>query len=148
METQRFYNVDQHNYYQGGFVDIGPFDQVPPNVVHVATAPPTPPEGSWVVLQGDGWVVTTTPPPDPPAPVTLVPAVISKMQASLALAHFGELEALETAIANSGSMVLKLYWRDVSEIHRTHNAVEVMRVAMGWTQEHIDAMFIFAKSIT
>lgn len=151
MSFIRFYNVDVNGYYGGTFVDIGPFDQIPPNVVHVASAPPTPPEGSWVVLQGDGWVLTTTTPPEPPAPSVIVPARISKLQAELYLYITGQLDAVEAKISEklaAGDKGYDIYWRSSSHFERDHLALVALAYELGWTQEQVDTMFIEASQYT
>lgn len=150
MDKLRFYIVDLNGYYGGTFADIGPFDPVPPNAVQVATAPPTPPEGSWVVLQGDGWAVTTTPPPEPPAPAVIVPSRISKLQAELFLYGTGQLTGVQAKIAEklaAGDEGYDIYWRSSSHFERSHLALAAIAYEMSWSPAQLDSMFIEAAKL-
>lgn len=83
-----------------------------------------------------------------PAPVVVVPKVVSRMQLKRALNKMGLLPSIESAIAGSGDEDLKIYWADTSEFHRDHPVLNAMLSTIGYTSDQADAVFTLAATLT
>ncbi len=74
------------------------------------------------------------------------PAVVSRLQAKMALADAELLDAVEAAVAAAPAQI-RIYWAEASDFHRAHPAIEQMRLAMGWTPEQLDDLFVAAALV-
>jgi hypothetical protein len=83
---------------------------------------------------------------DPPPAPPVVPAVVSRMQAKMALLAAGLLDDVEAAVS-AGSAELQIYWNEASDFHRDHPVLIGMTEALGLTAEQTDALFIAAGQI-
>jgi hypothetical protein len=75
-----------------------------------------------------------------PAPLAPVPAVVSAMQAQLALNAAGRLETVEAAIAGA-SREVQIYWAKAPSFHRSHPVLLAMAEAVGMGSTDIDDLF-------
>ena len=91
---------------------------------------------------------------DPPP---VIPDIVSRVQAKLAMAVTPHgagtlLEAVEALIAGwpaeglPGGEILRLWWREVSHLHRDHALVEMLRQQLGLTTAQRDGLFVLAAS--
>lgn len=103
--------------------------------------PPHQPGAQSCLYQQGTWQVADIPPPAP-----VVPAVISKRQASRALLDAGLLEAVEAAIAQSPPAV-QIDWRQATMIERSWPALAALAPAMGLTDAQLDALFIAGSQL-
>lgn len=105
----------------------------------------------WVEAEeaGPGWLWSEAegfaPPPDTPAPV---PAVVSRLQARLALLGAGMLQAVEDRIAASGDAMLQLVWAEATEWRRDSPAIATIAAALELTEDQVDALFRAAGEIS
>lgn len=76
-----------------------------------------------------------------PAPITVVPQVISKRQCVLVLNEAGRLTEIENAVA-AAPVDVQLSWEYASEIRRADPMVLSMAQALGWTEQQLDQLFI------
>lgn len=122
----------------------------------------------WSDLAGDaearaacGWVDTPSPPTidterqrlgwDAAAEAwtveAIVPQRVSAMQARLALAAAGRLEAVEAAIAAAGHEA-QLYWAHASHLHRNHPLISALAAAIPLSGAELDALFQAAAELS
>lgn len=79
----------------------------------------------------------------------VVPEVISRMQARLALFAAQKLDVLEAYMDLADTpRAYRIYWEAVSELHRDHPLVEAIGVIVGLDSAEIDDLFVAAKAIT
>lgn len=109
---------------------------------------PNPPEGDrlhgyeLVVAEGAISIVPTWEPVPPPP----VPALVSRMQAKLALNAAGLLDDVETYMLTAPAET-RIYWTEVSELHRNHPILTAATAAMGWSEGEVDDLFRAAAAI-
>ncbi len=89
------------------------------------------------------FVITAEEVGDPPP---AVPAVVSRLQAKMALAEAELLDAVEAAVAAAPAQI-RIYWAEASDFHRAHPALEQMRLAMGWSPAQLDDLFVAAAQV-
>ena len=78
----------------------------------------------------------------------VVPEIISRMQARLALFAAQKLDILEAYMDLSDTpRAYRIYWEAVSELHRDHPLVEAIGIIVGLSGSEIDALFIAGKAI-
>lgn len=75
-----------------------------------------------------------------------VPQSVTMRQARLALLGAGLLDDVEAAIAGAGPAA-KIEWDYAAEVQRSSGLVPAMAVALGMTDEQIDALFIDAEKL-
>lgn len=78
--------------------------------------------------------------------VPIVPQKVSRMQAKLALDEAGMLDAVETFMASAPPRV-RIYWTEVSELHRNHPVLLEATTALGMTSQQVDELFTAAYAI-
>lgn len=107
----------------------------------------------WVETEeaGPGWLWSEaggfTPPEEEPdaAPV---PAVVSRLQARLALMSAGLLQAVEDHISASGDATLQLVWAEATEWRRDSPTIATIAAALELTEDQVDALFRAAGEIS
>lgn len=82
-----------------------------------------------------------------PAPVVVVPASISKLQAQLQLQASGLLTAVNAAVA-AADPVTQIYYNSPEDLHRNHPVVATLGAALGLNSAQIDALFIAASKLS
>lgn len=80
--------------------------------------------------------------------VGIVPQVVSRLQARLALLHAGKLAEAEAAITAAADPALAIYWADTSAFHRDHPRMLAIAQSLGWTGDQLDALFTAAAEIS
>lgn len=93
----------------------------------------------------NGGQITVTPtwvniPPEP------VPALVSSMQAKLALAAAGLFDGVEAYMSTAPTMV-KIYWKDARDFHRDHPQLVQLSDGLGMTSAQVDDLFRAASKI-
>lgn len=84
---------------------------------------------------------------DDPAP--MVPEVVSRRQALRALQAAGLLDQVEPAIAALPSPqreIAMIDWQAATEFRRDHELIALLGMALGLTEQQIDALFIDAAT--
>lgn len=105
----------------------------------------------WVETEeaGPGWLWSEaggfTPPEEPPAPV---PAVVSRLQARLALLGAGLLQMVEDHISASGDPVLQMAWAEATEWRRDSPTIAAIAAALSLSEDQVDDLFIASGAIT
>ncbi len=82
--------------------------------------------------------------PIPPPPV---PAKVSRMQAKLALNAAGLLDDVEAYMATAAEET-RIYWAEVSELHRDHPILVAAVGALGLSEAQVDDLFRAAAAIS
>lgn len=84
-----------------------------------------------------------------PTPQPVIPQVVSRMQALMALANAGLYDTVNNYMTGSTvPLVDKIYWSESSDFHRDHSALISMAGALGLTSDQLDQLFIAASLIT
>jgi len=87
-----------------------------------------------------GWTWNDGNPTPPPAPPVPVPTEVTMVQAQQELLAAGLLDAVEEFIATL-PRADQIDWRYRQMVRRDWPLVEVVRLALGWTSEQVDALF-------
>ena len=90
---------------------------------------------SW---DGAQWVVTALP--------VVVPESVPAHQFYAALIQIGAMPAVQGYIAGSDSLT-KMFFEKAPSFRRDAAGIEAGRIALGWTHEQVDALFIAAGNI-
>ncbi|QZP07777.1 hypothetical protein [Caenibius sp. WL] len=80
-----------------------------------------------------------------PDPAPVVPEVVSRRQALLALEGAGQLDAVEALVAQLPRSA-QIEWANATEFRRDHYLIAQIGTALGLTEQQIDALFIEAGS--
>jgi len=74
------------------------------------------------------------------------PQSVTMRQARLALHQSGLLTTVDTAIANSTDMELKIEWEFATEVRRDWASLVSMATALGMTSSDLDNLFVLAST--
>lgn len=96
-----------------------------------------PPEGG--VWNGSEWIVLT--------PAATVPAMVTNLQARLALLNAGLLGAVEDAVKTSANAELKMAWEYAQNFYRQSPALMQLATALQLTPQQLDELFTAASQI-
>jgi hypothetical protein len=107
----------------------------------------------WVETEeaGPGWTWTEEggfAPPEQVEKTVPVPAVVSRLQARLALLGAGLLQTVEDHIAASGDAMLQLVWAEATEWRRDSPTIATIAAALSLSEDQVDELFISAGAIT
>jgi hypothetical protein len=80
---------------------------------------------------------------DPPAP-PIEP--VSMRQAQLALLAAGRLDAVEAAIAGANKAT-QIWWATSPMLSRDNDVLKAVQLALGWSEEDVDALFAAARAL-
>lgn len=97
----------------------------------------------WTWTEEDGFA-----PPEEVEPIDPVPAVVSRLQARLALLGAGLLQAVEDHIAAAEDPRLSMIWAEATEWRRDSPTIAAIGAALEMSEEQIDELFRAAGSIT
>ena len=97
------------------------------------------PAGSVAITDEEAEALKPAPPPPPIAP-------ISPRQIRQALSRAGLREYVEAAVTN-GDQDLKDWWEFATAFERTNPQVVAMGVALGQTDEQMDALWVLGASL-
>jgi len=81
-----------------------------------------------------------------PQPPPVIPTIVAKWRAKIALHNAGLLTAVETAIA-SADVPTQILWSDVPEFHRDSPELAAVIAGLGMTSDQVDDLFIAAAAI-
>ncbi|MDO5606698.1 MAG: hypothetical protein Q4G25_16215 [Paracoccus sp. (in: a-proteobacteria)] len=101
-------------------------------------------QGQQIIAGPGGWPKLA----DPPPPVPIVPAEVSRFQARAALMQAGLLADAEAAVAASGDQLVQLAWSESAVFPRNSPTIATLAPALGLTDEAIDQLFITASRIS
>lgn len=91
---------------------------------------------------GQGFFPVADPPPAP-----VIPQIVSRMQAKMALSNAGLLAGVESAVA-AGTAATQIYWSDAPEFHRDHPVLLALATELGLSSGQVDALFTAASAIS
>jgi hypothetical protein len=91
---------------------------------------------------GQGFFFVADPPPAP-----VIPQVVSRMQAKMALQNAGLLASVESTVA-AGTAATQIYWADAPDFHRDHPVLLSLATALNLSSAQVDALFTAAAIIT
>lgn len=97
----------------------------------------------WLWSEADGFT-----PPEQVEETAPVPAVVSRLQARLALLGAGMLQAVEDHIADSGDAMLQLVWAEATEWRRDSPTIATIAAALELTEDQVDQLFRAAGEIS
>lgn len=110
---------------------------------NVTEGTPTLIEGVWTQT----WVVTdATPTEIAERQQALVPRTVSMRQARLALLQYGLLDQVNAAV-DAGGEADRITWGYATEVRREDSLTQNMAMALGLTEENLDALFTLASTL-
>lgn len=82
-------------------------------------------------------------------PESLGPQSVTRYQALMALHSAGKLSQVQTMMVNPTTPIrVQLAWQNATTFLRRSDMVETMGLALGLTEEDIDALFLAASAVT
>lgn len=100
---------------------------------------------------GYTWTGATWAPPEPVAPVVVVPQVVTRRQARQALLLAGRLQDVQPAIDAMADPVqrgmVQIEWDDSQEFQRTRPTLIALATAIGMTAADLDDLFTQAAQL-
>jgi len=147
--------VDNAGLWTGATRAIGDFDALPLGWVD-AEPPADLPEGDTArYMLSDGWTPVTAADAQAlrdaaNAPVPIVIDSVTMRQARLALLGAGllaQVEAAFDALPEPNKSAAKIEWEFATALNRDHPLVASLAVALGLTDEQIDALFLQASAL-
>lgn len=102
--------------------------------------------GGDVVLIDEGAPVPPGALPPPPTDPNVIPQIVTRRQALLALLAAGKLDAVELQIQNAPRAV-QIAWSAASTFERTNPLIEALAPDLGLAPADIDTLFIEAAKL-
>ena len=132
--------------------DVNGLRTVSPIVIE-SESPPGPQFGEWFACggAGPGWTTADNGATyQRPAPVSMVPPVITMRQARLVLFTAGLINSVQAAINSLPSPdkeKAQIEWDYSNEVQRHNGFVATLGPALGLTEEQIDALFVAGAAL-
>lgn len=102
--------------------------------------------GDTIVLIDEGKPVPPGAIPPPPADPNVIPQVVTRRQALLALLAAGKLDAVELQIQNAPRAV-QIAWAAAGTFERNNPLIETLAPSLGLTEADVDNLFTEAAKL-